>query len=230
MNTRAEHVREHRSILAAAEKRLLVRIARQLPRWVGSDHLSVLGIASMLAAGLAYGAARWDARALYVVVAALALNWLGDSLDGTVARVRNCQRPRYGYYVDHVLDLFGVVFLLGGLAVSGYMNPLVALGTLASCLLLMAESFLAAHAVGVFRLSSLRVGPTELRILLAIGTLALVGEPRVQVPGWGAVGLFDFGGVIAIAVMNLALLGSAVRNTRDLHRAEPLPRVTEIRT
>jgi archaetidylinositol phosphate synthase len=137
MNDRpvSEHVREHNSILASAEKRLLIWLAQRLPDWVNSDHLTLLGLVAMFLAGAAYGAAQWDERALLLVVVTLGLNWFGDSLDGTLARVRNRQRPRYGFYVDHVIDIVGASFLLGGLAMSGYMTPLVALGFLATYLL-----------------------------------------------------------------------------------------------
>ena len=105
------HVREHRSILAAPEKRLLIFIAERLPRSVNSDHLTALALASMGVAGAAFAAARWDVRAVWLVVIALALNWFGDSLDGTLARVRRVERPRYGFYVDHVLDIAGATML-----------------------------------------------------------------------------------------------------------------------
>jgi len=219
----ASHVREHRSILMAAEKRLLTWIAQRLPAWVNSDHLSLLGLSAMLLAGLAYGAARWDERALLTVVVALVLNWFGDSLDGTLARVRRRERPRYGFYVDHVIDIVGAFFLLAGLAASGYMTPVIGLGLLVGYLMVAAESYLATHALGVFRLSFLRIGPTELRILLVIGTLYLFHKPVVQLGPLGRYLLFDVGGACAIAAMAVVLVVSAIRNTRALYRAEPLP-------
>src|SRR5262245_40346858 len=109
----AAHVRVHRSVLAAAEKRLLVWIATRLPRAITADHLTALGVVGTAGAGLAFAAARWTPWALAAVPAFLAINWFGDSLDGTVARVRNQQRPRYGFYVDHVVDLVNAVFLFG---------------------------------------------------------------------------------------------------------------------
>ncbi len=217
------HVREHNSLLAVAEKRALIWVAERLPRWVSSDQLSLLGLGAMLAAGLAYWASGSYPLALWLVVVALGVNWFGDSLDGTVARVRNQQRPMYGYYVDHVIDIIGALFLLGGLALSGYMTPLVALGLLVGFLMLSAETYLAAHACGIFRLSLLKVGPTELRILLAVGTVYLLYQPWVVVAG-GLYRLFDVGGVVAIGGMALALIVAVARNTRDLYRAEPLPR------
>jgi len=217
----SEHVREHRSALAGLEKRILIWLAVRLPRWATPDHLTLLGLGAMLAAGLAYWAARWKPGALMLAVVALALNWFGDSLDGTLARVRNQERPRYGYYVDHVLDMVGLVFMLGGLAMSGYMSPLIALGLLVAYLIVAAEVFLATCVHGVFRLSSLGVGPTEMRIILAIGTLRLLYGPGIRLGKLGAFLLFDVGGIVAIAGLGLALVISIVRNARALYHAEP---------
>ena len=131
----AAHTRVHTSLTASLERRVLIRLAGAMPDAVTSDHLSLLGLAAMGAAGLAFAAFRWTPWAAAGVAAALALNWFGDSLDGTLARVRQQQRPRYGYYVDHVIDLAGTTALLAGLAGSGLMQPLVACAVLAAYLL-----------------------------------------------------------------------------------------------
>jgi phosphatidylglycerophosphate synthase len=217
----ADHVREHGSILAAAEKRLLIAIARRLPTWVTSDQLTLLALGAMGAAGAGFALSGLDHRALAVPVLALAVNWFGDSLDGTLARVRKAERPRYGFYVDHVVDLAGTALLLAGLAWSPFMSPVVALSLLAAYLLVSGELFLATAVHGVFRLSFAGVGPTELRILLAVGTLALVNDPRVTVGALGTFRLFDVGGVVAVAGLLVALGVAAVRNTRALARLEP---------
>jgi phosphatidylglycerophosphate synthase len=219
--TATRHVRQHDSLLAAAEKRVLLWIAHRLPRWVHSDHLTLLALASMAAAGAAYAASRVWPPALWIVVGALAANWFGDSLDGTLARVRRSERPSYGFYVDHVLDIVGITLLMGGLACSGRMSPLVAMVTLAAYLLVSAESFLATAARGVFRMSFLWFGPTELRILLAAGTIALLGNPRVNLGAMGRHLLFDVGGVAAAVGLGAALVWSVVVNTRVLSRMEP---------
>jgi archaetidylinositol phosphate synthase len=219
----ADHVRYHRSLLAAAEKRLLVAIAARVPRFVNSDHLTLLALAAMGVAGLAFGLARFDARALWIVVLALAVNWFGDSLDGTLARVRRVERPRYGFYVDHVVDIAGAAMLFAGMAASGFMNPLIALGVLVAYLLVTAEVFLASGAVGVFRVSFGGVGPTELRILLAAGAVALRSDPHVDLGNLGRLPLFDAGGLIAIAGLAIAFVAGAIRNTRILARQEPRP-------
>jgi phosphatidylglycerophosphate synthase len=217
------HIREHGSVLAAAEKRALIWIAERLPSCVNSDHLSALSLLSMLGAGLSFAALRLTPLFAGAVVACLAANWFGDSLDGTVARVRAQQRPRYGFYVDHVIDLGGSTLLLTGLACSGLMSPIVATALLAAYLLVSGESYLATHAAGVFRVSFLGLGPTELRIVLATGVLQAAQTPRIDVRLLGPVRLFDLGGVVAVAGLVVAFLASAVRNTRALYVAEPLP-------
>lgn len=217
------HVRENLSVLAAAEKRALIWLAQRLPQWVNSDHLSALGLASMVAAGLSFAALQSTPWAALAVVVCLAANWFGDSLDGTVARVRGQQRPRYGFYVDHVIDLAGTTALLVGLACSSAMHPFLAVGVLAAYLLVSGESFLATHSVGVFRMSFLGFGPTELRLLLAAGAIKVAQTPHVDVPAFGEARLFDVGGAIAIGGMLVAFVVAAVRNSRALYLAEPIP-------
>ncbi len=217
----AQHSRKHGSLLAASEKRLLIWIATRLPRAINSDHLTLLALGAMAAAGLAFAASRWTPHALWVVVVALAVNWFGDSLDGTLARVRCVERPRYGFYVDHVLDIVGTSLLLAGIACSGFMTPIVALALLVAYLLVSAEVFLATAALGVFRMSFLWFGPTELRIVLAVGTIALLNDPRLDLGVLGQHQLFDVGGAAAATGLLVALISAAVRNTRALSRMEP---------
>jgi archaetidylinositol phosphate synthase len=220
----ALHRREHRSLLAAAESRALVAIARRLPLWVSSDLLTGVALTAMICAGLAFahiGRGAWIAAA---VVFALAVNWFGDSLDGTLARVRGRERPRYGFYVDHVVDLVGITALVGGMGASGAMHPLVAAAVLVAYVLAAAESFLATHAAGVFRLSFAGVGGTELRILLAAAAVRVAASPTADVPLLGTMQLLDVGGVIGAAGLVVAFVASAVRNARALSAAEPLPR------
>ncbi len=214
--------RVHTSFSAGVERRTLVWLADRMPAWLNSDHLTALGLISMAGAGLAYWAARWSKWALVAAVACLALNWLGDSLDGTLARVRQCQRPRYGFYVDHICDVFAALFLLGGMAASGYMSPLVAAGLLISYYILSAEVFLATYTIGRFQLSFFKFGPTELRIVLAIGNVFLLFKPVSHLFGH-AFRLFDIGGVIGMLGIVGITVFTAARNGRQLYREEPLP-------
>src|SRR5438874_2286684 len=171
------------SFLATAEKRALIYLARHTPAWINSDHLTALGFAAQLITGLTYVLAVTNRLWLIAGIGCLALNWLGDSMDGTLARVRNRQRPRYGFYVDHILDAIGTFFLFAGLALSGYMTPAVAWGFLIAYLLLSIEVCLATYALGTFHLSYWRFGPTELRILLIIGNLVALRRPYATIAG-----------------------------------------------
>lgn len=230
MTAGASHTRDNRGALAAMEKRTLIWIAHRLPRWMNSDHLSALGLMGMVGVGAAFavgGTYRW---ALPLVVVALAVNWFGDSLDGTLARVRHQQRPRYGYYVDHALDILGTSVMFGGMAVGGVMTPVVAMALLAVYFAVMAEVFLATNARGVFRMSFMGFGPTELRVVLAAGALALMRESAVTVGELGPYRLFDVGGLVAIGGLTVAFLSSTVANGRALYAEEPLPRTSDLRT
>ncbi len=206
-------------VSAGLERRILTWLAARLPAWVGPDHLTALGFAAMIGAGACYWLGRWYPVGLLGVIGCLAVNWFGDSLDGTVARVRHQERPRYGFYVDHLLDMFGSFFLVGGLALSGFMSPLVALGLLVAYLMLTTEVYLATYCLASFRLSFFKIGPTELRIVLAIGTLVLFIDPGATAFGTGY-RLFDVGAVVAMVGIAVALLTASVRHTIDLYRAE----------
>lgn len=227
MGTNARETRIHGSLLAAVEKRALIWIAERLPRWLNSDHLTTLGAVALLFAGVGYAIGHQVPAALGLVVVLLAVNWFGDSLDGTLARVRHQERPRYGFYVDHVLDALGILFLIGGLFLGGYMSLIVAAGFLIAYYLLTIEIALATHALGTFRLSYWKMGPTELRILLAIGTLMLLRSDSVVIAGQRFL-LFDVGGVVAIAGLLMTFLSAAIRNTRQLYLLEPLPKKDDV--
>jgi phosphatidylglycerophosphate synthase len=211
--------RVQESWVSAAEKRALLWLAARTPEAIGPDHLTLLGLAAQIAAGICYVLAARNQYALLAVIACLAVNWLGDSLDGTLARVRQRQRPRYGFYVDHMVDSFGALALMGGLALSGYMHPWIAIALLIGFLMLSIQSYLATYALGEFRLSFWRFGPTELRILLAVGNLALLWKPRAHFLG-GEYKLFDIGGTIGLAGMAAMLLVFTAQNTIRLCREE----------
>src|ERR1700732_4973691 len=178
-----EGSRAQMSLLAPLEKKCLIWLALHTPVWINSDHLTALGLAALAGAGLSYWYARSNPGGLLLVILFLVLNWLGDSLDGTLARVRNQQRPRYGFYVDHVVDAFGTFFLLGGLGLSGCMSERIATALLIAYFMLSIEVYLATYTLGTFHLSFWKFSPTELRILLAIGNIALLYRPVVHLFG-----------------------------------------------
>lgn len=209
-------------VTARLEKLVLLWMAERLPRAIHSDHLTTLAALAMVGAAGAYVWARDWLPALHLVNLCLLINWFGDSLDGTVARVRGEQRPRYGFYVDHVIDCAGIALLLLGMAASSLMSPLLALGLLVAYFLVSLEVFLATYCLAAFRMSCLGFGPTELRLLLAAGNLAVLRDPLMTRFGaeWR---LFDVGAAVAIPALVIAFLTAAVRNGRALYLAEPRP-------
>jgi phosphatidylglycerophosphate synthase len=209
--------RIHNSLTSSPEKWALVWMAERTPRCISSDHLTFLGFVAQVMAGVSYALARWNRYWLLAGIFFLALNWLGDSLDGTLARVRQQQRPRYGFYVDHIIDSFGGLALMAGLALSGYMHPYIAIGLLVGFLLLSIQSYLATCTLGEFQLSFWSFGPTELRILLSIGNIALLYRPMVF---HGHYRLFDVGGAAGIVGMTAMLIFFTVRNTGRLYAEE----------
>jgi len=213
--------REQLSILTPLEKKCLAWLAHRMPAFVNSDHLTTLGFLAMALAGASFWLARWNHAGYLVVIFWLAVNWFGDSLDGTLARTRNHLRPKYGFYVDHIVDTFGALFLLGGMALSGCMSTGVAAGLLITYFLLAIEIYLATYTLGTFHLSFWKLGPTELRVVLAIGCLALYRGTPVHIAG-AAYRLFDVGGGVAIAGLLVTAIAATVRHTILLYRAEPL--------
>jgi phosphatidylglycerophosphate synthase len=209
------------SLTAGLERKALVWMAERAPHWVSSDGLTLLGFAAQLAAGVFYALARFDRRSLLIVIACVVLNWLGDSLDGTLARVRHHERPRYGFYVDHMVDIFGAAALMAGLSLSGLLHWPVAGMMLIAFLLLSAESYLATYTLGRFQLSQGLFGPTEIRILLVVGNLAVLRNPFATLFGHRIL-LFDLGGTVATLIMLAMAIFIGARHTVELYRQEPL--------
>lgn len=214
--------REQTSILAPLERVVLRGLVRRLPAWVNSDHLSVLGLVAMFFAGVFYALSRQNPLMLHLVNVCIFLNWFGDSLDGTLARYRDRLRPRYGFYVDHIIDTFGALFLIFGLALSGYMSERVAAGVLIVFLMLAINSYLTAYALGVFKISQWKMGPTEMRLLLMVGNVFLIYRPYSKILGHRYL-LYDVGGVVSIVGMAIVLVFLSIKNTHTLYEMERLP-------
>lgn len=214
-----EAIRVQQNIVANSEKKVLCWLAARTPQAVNSDHLTALGALGMLLAGTCYALAPYSRYGLLLGCVFVAVNWLGDSLDGTLARYRNRQRPRYGFYVDHVIDCFGVTALFAGMGASGYMRPMFAAWLLIAYLLLSAEIFLATYAVGKFEMSHVGLGPTELRVLLCVANMYLFRWPSTH-PFGLQLSLLDFGAIVGSVGMMAIALVSAIKHGRALHDAE----------
>jgi phosphatidylglycerophosphate synthase len=204
-------------VTGTMESRVLRWLAPRIPAAVDSDHLTALGFASTLAAGLLYAASASHPWMVLLVNVALLANWFGDSLDGTLARFRGRSRPRYGFYVDHLVDSIGVVALVLGIAASGLMAPAVAVAVVVAYLLLSIEMFLGTYTLARFKIAHGGLGGTELRIALALLNLAIFLWPGPMAFG---VRLFDVAGVVVTAWLAVAFTASAVRNATRLRDEE----------
>jgi phosphatidylglycerophosphate synthase len=214
-------LRVHKALTANIEKSALVWIAVRMPSFINSDQLTAFGFVAQVLGGVAYAFAARDWRALWLVNLFVVFNWLGDSLDGTLARVRDQQRPRYGFYVDHIADTFGALALMGGMAMSGYVHWQIAAGLLLGFYVLSIESFLATYTMGHFHVSHGIFGPTEIRILLVAGNIALMVHPYALIAGRTFL-LFDVAGLIAIVAMLAMATDTACRHIAVLYREEKL--------
>jgi archaetidylinositol phosphate synthase len=214
--------RSKQFILAKAEGRVLEWIAPRLPRWILPDHMTALGVIAAIGIAGAYLASNGDKMWLWAASALLVVHWLGDSLDGTLARVRKIERPKYGYYLDHLVDALATALIGLGLGLSPWMLLSVGLLIVIAYLVLSINTYLETHAFGVFTLGYGRLGPTEVRlVLIALNTLIALGVGLgFQV---GALGLtvLDLIGIGIAAVMALGLAGRAARNLRRLAELEP---------
>ena len=219
MKEEAGQKRIQESILAPYEKKILIGIASRLPSFINSDHLTILGFAAGCLSGLFYYFARIDHLCLWVVNILIFLNWFGDSLDGTLARVRNKQRPRYGYYVDHVLDALATSAMLWGMAFSGYIHSSLALMTLCVYLIMSINAYLSESIFGSFQISYWKFSPTELRILMIIGNCYVYYKPAVNLFSYHFL-LFDAGYIIGLFILFIMLLSQITRNIIKLYNEE----------
>jgi phosphatidylglycerophosphate synthase len=212
-------------LLAEPERRLLRAMAARLPPWIRSNHLTGLGVAGALAAGAAYALSARHAAWLWAASAMLVVNWFGDSLDGTLARVRGVERPRYGYYLDHIVDAFNTAAVGIGIGLSPFVHLDVALILVVLYLTLSINVYLESAVFGVFRLAYGRLGPTEARIVLILGNTLLVAGPAVAGPLAGWLPVLANGAALVLVTVMLAVL--SVRFGRNLHhlaRIDPLGR------
>ena len=214
--------RELTFLLAEPERRLLRALAARLPLRIRSNHLTVLGVLGAAGAGTAYALSAYGAAWLWAASALLVVNWFGDSLDGTVARVRGAERPRYGYYLDHIVDAFSTAAIVIGIGLSPYVDLGVALGVVVVYLVLSINVYLESAVFGVFRLAYSRLGPTEARIILiAANTLLALGK-EVLGSFWPAPRLLANWGLALLAVGMLGMLVARfAKNLYELARQEP---------
>ena len=221
----ATGTRELTFLLAEPEKRLLRAVAARLPRWITSDHLTLLGVLGSVAAGAGYALSGYDIHWLWLASAALVVNWFGDSLDGTLARVRQVERPRYGYYLDHLVDAFSTAVIGVGIGLSPFVRLEIALLLVVAYLALSINVYLETAVFGVFKLSYGRIGPTETRlILIALNLVLLLTAAMGRTALAGVAALSNAVSLLLALAMGGMLVARFVGNLNHLARLEPLKR------
>ncbi len=217
-----KHERTYRFTLAGFEQRVLPKLAGALPKWVMPDHLTLLGLVAATGVAAAYVASNVSPLWLWAANAAVVVHWFGDSLDGTLARVRKIERPRYGFYLDHSTDAYATIAVGLGLGLSPYMLLAVGLAIVIIYLVMSINVYLETHVFEQFNLGYGFMGPTEVRvILIALNTTALiVGPIPFQLLGQNAT-IFDVFGIVTVLLMTILLMSRFVRNLQTLARLEP---------
>lgn len=222
-HTGVEAERQGRFILSSVEKRLLEAIARRLPRRVLPDDLTALGVLAAFGVMGAYALSNESTAWLWAASALLVLQWAGDSLDGTLARVRRIERPRYGYYLDHVVDAIATAAIGIGLGLSPYMDLWIGVLIVVLYLVLSINVYLESMAFGEFDIAYGKLGPTELRlVLITLNTLLALGvAERINLPAGVDFTPLDLVGLAIVGVMGVLLAGRAIHNLRRLAAEEP---------
>lgn len=213
-----ERIQEN--MLARSERRLLTWLCARLPAWVTPDLLTYLGLFGAVLVFGGYVGTNRSSEWLWLSIVGYAIHWFGDSLDGSLARFRKIERPRYGYFLDHSCDGAATTLVVVGIGLTPYIELEAALIALAGYLLLSIHAFLSVRVLGELRLSYLNLGPTELRLILVAFTLAMyfVGPTRVVIGQLTPFDLFVGGSGLLMIVMFVVL---TAQKARMLSRMEP---------
>jgi phosphatidylglycerophosphate synthase len=229
---KADAVRIQTSVLNAAEKKVLVWLAQRQPRWMTSDILTYIGTFGAIVIAAGYVLSAWNPAFLWISSMGFVINWYGDSLDGTLARVRNLQRPVYGYYLDHTIDAINEVIIFVGVGLSGLIHLEIALLALVMYLLMTINVSINAHLKKEFRLTYAKMGPTEFRIIMIIiNTLFALVRPLREFShefvlfGHDLVfGALDYIGVVIVIILAVLHLAEVRKDVRDYAEMDPMPR------
>ena len=224
-------VRIQNSILNGAEKKALAWLAERQPKWVVSDMLTLVGIIGALMIGAGFVLCSKNINWLWLSIAGFVVNWYGDSLDGTLARVRNTQRPLYGYYLDHTVDCFNEAFMFLGLGLSYLMRLDIALMILIVYLFLTVNVSVNAHLKSEFKLTYGKLGPTEFRVIACLLIMCVIFFPCIRefhtsmhfLGREVALTALDIAGLVILAVLVLIYLVPVIQDARGYAKADPMP-------
>ena len=231
-NNKADAVRIQTSVLNALEKKVLVWLAQRQPGWMTSDILTYLGTVGAVVIAAGYILSAWNINFLWLSSLGFVINWYGDSLDGTLARVRNMQRPVYGYYLDHTIDAINEVMIFVGVGLSRLMHLEIALLALVMYLLITINVSINAHLKKEFKLTYAKMGPTEFRIIMVVvNTLFILIRPLREFSHsftlYGhefTLGALDYIGIVIVVILAIMHLATVRYDIKDYAEMDPLPK------
>ena len=217
------HKRVNDILLGPLERPALQWLAAHMPGWVTPDTLTVIGIIGAVMVFGSYWLSSIDRNFLWLVNFGFVINWFGDSLDGTLARHRNIQRPTYGFFVDHTVDALSEVLIFLGLGLSPYVRFEVACLALIGYLLMSILVYVRTYSEGVFKISYAKLGPTEMRVMAMIANtfIYFVGNPVLELP-FGNVSAYDLFGMSIAAVLGIAFIVSTIKQARVFAKLDPV--------
>lgn len=219
------------SIINGVEKRVLVWLAERQPRWITSDMLTLVGVVGAFLTGLGFYLTHYDINWLWLSSAGLIINWYGDSLDGTLARVRNCQRPLYGYYIDHTVDCINEAFMFIGAGLSPLVDIDLALYVFVLYLFMTINVSINAHLKSEFRLTYAKLGPTEFRLIIVIANTVLILFPRLVTYtltlGGRAYTTLDLVAIAIIVLLAVIYLATIIADARHYAAIDPKKKTKE---
>ena len=230
-NNKADAVRIQTSVLNALEKKVLIWLAQRQPRWVTSDMMTFIGVLGAVVIAVGYILTSQNINFLWLSSLGFIINWYGDSLDGTLARVRNTQRPIYGYYLDHTVDAINEVMIFVGVGLSGLMHLEIALLALVMYLLMTINVSINAHLKKEFKLTYASMGPTEFRIIMIIintlfATISPLREFSHSFMIFGSDFTFkalDYIGVAIVIILAIMHLNTVRNDIKDYAEIDPIP-------
>jgi archaetidylinositol phosphate synthase len=211
----SKHTRVNDNILKPLEIPALMWMARHMPAWINSDMLTGFGVFGAVVLFVSYWLTRFHPAWLWVASLGFVIHWVGDSLDGTLARVRHRQRPHYGFFIDHTTDTFSMLLIFLGIGLSPYVRLSIALLALMGYLCLSILVYLRTCIAGVFEISFGKIGPTEMRLIAILMNAALFffRNPRVRMPfGLGRLTYLDIFGFVAAVLMMATFTVSMIRS------------------
>ena len=229
-NNKADAVRIQTSVLNALEKKVLVWLAERQPRWVTSDMLTYIGVFGAVVIAAGYILTSRNINFLWLSSLGFIINWYGDSLDGTLARVRKTQRPIYGYYLDHTIDAINEVMIFVGVGLSGLIHLEISLLALVMYLLITINVSINAHLKKEFKLTYAKMGPTEFRIIMILinTSFALIRPLRelslsFTMCGHEFVfGALDYIGIVIVVILALMHLTTVFNDIKGYAKIDPM--------